>query len=202
MTYTTVDAIRQMNRMDDLDAYPDVEVEQAIRFAKHRIDRFTGTSFGNITTPTYDRFEAEVSAEAGAVRVCDAASRRVLFIRTVDRLVDAAGDDIEFDPVAIGGDKRIGVLDLSDVALWRNIAGVGGTAGRMDTPDEPIEWAARTLARNHLINDNNSIPDRALEQAGEFGPIRLAQPGVKYPTGLPAVDAVLESYRYRRSPVY
>ena len=69
--------------------------------------------------------------------------------------------------------------------------GVGSVA----PPD--IRWAAKTLARYHLLEQVSRIPDRAISVQSEFGNIQLAQPGMNRPTPLPDVNVVLNRHRHR-----
>ena len=69
--------------------------------------------------------------------------------------------------------------------------GVGSVA----PPD--IRWAAKTLARYHLLEQVSRIPDRAISVQSEFGQIQLAQPGMNRPTPLPDVNVVLNRHRHR-----
>ena len=70
-------------------------------------------------------------------------------------------------------------------------AGVGTVAA------SDIRWAARTLARYHLVEQWSRIPDRAISLSSEFGNIQLAQPGMNRPTPLPDVNVVLNRHRHR-----
>ena len=69
--------------------------------------------------------------------------------------------------------------------------------GLAATAPEDIRWAARTLARYHLLEQVSRIPDRAISVASEFGNIQLAQPGMNRPTPLPDVNVVLNRHRHR-----
>ena len=60
-----------------------------------------------------------------------------------------------------------------------------------------IRWAARVLARYHLLEQVSRIPDRAISVQSEFGQIQLAQPGMNRPTPLPDVNVVLNRHRHR-----
>ena len=60
-----------------------------------------------------------------------------------------------------------------------------------------IRWAARTLARFHLLEQVSRIPDRATQVQSDFGSITLSQPGMNRPTSLPPVNTVLNRHRHR-----
>ncbi len=65
-----------------------------------------------------------------------------------------------------------------------------------------IRWAARTLARYHLLEQVSRIPDRAISVQSEFGSIQLAQPGMNRPTPLPDINVVLNRHRHRAPTAY
>ena len=69
--------------------------------------------------------------------------------------------------------------------------------GLEPTPVE-IRWAARTLARQYVLDLVSRVPDRALQIQSDFGQITLAQAGaVTRPSSLPDVNAVLNRHRHR-----
>jgi hypothetical protein len=70
-------------------------------------------------------------------------------------------------------------------------------AGAGTVAPNDIRWAARTLARYHLLEQVSRIPDRAISVQSEFGQIQLAQPGMNRPTPLPDVNVVLNRHRHR-----
>ena len=66
------------------------------------------------------------------------------------------------------------------------------------TAPEDIRWAARTLARYHLLEQLSRIPDRATSINSEFGQIVLSQPGgLNRPTPLNDVNVILNRHRHR-----
>jgi len=81
--------------------------------------------------------------------------------------------------------------DPGNLVVMEVEAGVGTVA-----PND-LRWAARTLARYHLLEQVSRIPDRAISVASEFGQIQLAQPGMNRPTPLPDVNVVLNRHRHR-----
>ena len=70
-------------------------------------------------------------------------------------------------------------------------------AGAGTVAPADIRWAARTVARYHLVEQWSRIPDRAISLSSEFGNIQLAQPGMNRPTPLPDVNVVLNRHRHR-----
>ena len=201
MAYTTVQAVREMAPMHDTDAFPEQSIVDAIALAKEDIDRFTGTTWGNIDTPAFDSFDVEIERMAGCqMQLRDIEGRAVMFPRTVTTATHETEGVIDATGWRLDRTGRITDTNGTAPTGWITIV---GTAGRTDTPDTTIEWAARTLARNHLINEASKLPDRALSQETELGgTIRLAQPGMVNPTGLPAVDARLKRYRHQFGPVF
>ncbi len=187
--------------MHDTDAFPDADITAAIALAKEDIDRFTGTTWGDITTPAYDGFTAEIERKPGCqIQLRDIENRPIVYPRTVTTATHETDGALVVTNWRLLQSGRIVDKDGTAPSGWITIA---GTAGRLDTPDETIEWAARTLARNHLINEASRVPDRALSQETELGgTIRLAQPGMVNPTGMPAVDARLKRYRHQFGPVF
>ena len=177
--------------------FTDEDVERAIRYAKRRIDRYTGTSWGNITTPGYDPFTTTIRHRGGCLRLEDEEGRRILFVRTIDD-VDLDGATVE---TADWHADNIGRIE-SDTSLQAGVYKIIGTAGKEDSPNTDIEWAARIIATDHLLTDNSKVPDRAIEQESQFGPLKLAQPTMRKTTGIPRVDRALMDYRHRRGPVF
>ena len=94
-----------------------------------------------------------------------------------------------------------GVIRLKDDVWEFNNPGGGikinYEAGISKTPPADIAWAARTLARYHLIEQVSRIPDRAISVQSEFGNIQLAQPGMNKPTPIPDVNVILNRHRHR-----
>jgi len=60
-----------------------------------------------------------------------------------------------------------------------------------------IRWAARTLARYHLLEEISRIPSQATQIQSEFGSITMSQPGMNRPTPMPPVNTVLNRHRHR-----
>lgn len=204
MSYTTSEAVREMNRMDSKDTYPDEAITDAIAYAKGVIDQHTGTSWGVLAepaAPAYDGFDCEIERIAGCqMQLRDIDGYPILFPRTITTATH------ETEGVLVTANWRLlptgRIIDRDGTAPsgWITIE---GTAGREDTPNTDIQWAAKTIARQHLINDNSQLPERALAQPGEFGNIPLAQPGgPERPTAFPSVNARLKKYRHRGPSVF
>ena len=78
-----------------------------------------------------------------------------------------------------------------------NLVVIEYEAGVVTVAPNDLRWAARTLARYHLLEQVSRIPDRAISVQSEFGQIQLAQPGMNRPTPLPDVNVVLNRHRHR-----
>ena len=198
--YATIATVRATERLQNETSFPDADVTEALEFAKGQIDRYTGSTFGNIETPAYDPFDVEVRREMNAcLRLVDDDGFSVVFPRTIDTATRQ--DTAEALDVSAWTWSRTGVVDGAHppYGVWLRIT---GTAGRMDRPNADIEWCAAVIARNHLLNDFSKIPDRAKQvPGGEFGPINLAMPSDGSTTGFPKVDERLRRYRYRAGGV-
>ena len=77
-----------------------------------------------------------------------------------------------------------------------NNVNITGTAGATTTAPEDIQLAARTLARQYALDTLSRVDDRAVMMTNDFGTIRLSQPGTKYPTGIPFIDAILNRRKH------
>lgn len=186
--------------MNDVTAYPDAAVARSIRQAKRRIDRFTGTTWGNIDAPAYDSFTVKVrpgDIHGGCIRLTDEDGRRLVYPRSVSA-VDANGD-----AVSLGSGLHLGTIGIIYIGSnTPDVMTLTVTAGKENTPNDDIQWCARELCRHILVGEQAFTPPQALEQPGEFGPIKLATPGRRFPTGLPAVDAVLDDFIHVMPSVY
>ncbi len=64
-----------------------------------------------------------------------------------------------------------------------------------DEPDAELKEAALGAIKHKLLGDRSGIPDRAVAMTTEAGGFTLGIAGPASPTGLPAVDSVLNGYR-------
>jgi len=196
--YTDLATVRAMEGMDSLTVFPDADITVAIDFAEDAvIDQYTGTSWvAKAFSVTLD------GTGTGRIVVEDLDARRVLFIRsisscTVDGSAQSDIGDWSFYPEGIVLRKE-GTFTATHPG--RNIV-LAGTAGATTTAPEDIQYAARTIARQFLLDAVSRVEDRALSIQNDYGTVRLAQPGMKYPTGLPAVDVILNRRRHRAPSV-
>ena len=188
--YTVPAEVRAMDSISGESAtFSAADVVEAINYATELIDDYTGASW-------VQRYQRDVmnGTNGQTIKV------RRMFPQT---LLAAS-----VDGTALTSDE------ISDVALFEN-----GQLTRKDktwTYTEPgnlvvidyehgvsasappdIRWAAKTLARYHLLEQVSRIPDRAIAVQSEFGQIQLAQPGMNRPTPLPDVNVVLNRRRHR-----
>jgi hypothetical protein len=87
---------------------------------------------------------------------------------------------------------KTGVWSAATSSNPRNVT-VSYEHGYQQVPSDIRRAALLLLLREVVPSD---IPDRALSLTNEFGNMRLAVPGVDYPTGIPQVDEILNRYRY------
>jgi hypothetical protein len=202
MAYATNAELRALDGLADESVYPDATLTQAIAWAESVIDRATGTSY------EYKAFTVTLDGSGGSrIRVIDEDGQPVLFLRTLTA-VTIDGVALEDDPADWAGwalrPEGVIVRDsgvFPTATVGRNVV-LAGTAGQTSTAPAPIAWAARTLARQWLVDLHSRIPDRALQLQSEFGTIQFAQAGGRHgPTSLPEVNAVLMSPEFHhRAP--
>ena len=87
--------------------------------------------------------------------------------------------------------------DLWDYTDPGNLVVIEVEAGVGTVAPNDIRWAARTLARFHLLEQVSKIPSQAISVQSEFGQIQLAQPGMNRPSPLPDVNVILNRHRHR-----
>lgn len=188
MAYTTLAEVRAMASMDD-SSVTDAEINDGIAFAEELIDNYTGTSW------EHRAFTVTVKANGkGSVALKDDQGRLIMFPQTITSVTE--------DGVAVdysGWELYPEGLIVRDTGAFLNDTVISGTAGITAIPPVDIRWAARTIARQYVVDLDSRIPDRALNIQTEFGHINLAQPGnhPDRPTSLPEVNARLSSRRQR-----
>ena len=188
--YTTPAEVRAMDSISgEATTFSAADVVDAIAYAETIIDDYTGASW-------VQRYERDVLNGTN--------DQTIKVTRMFPTKVLAAS----IDGTALSASK------INDIALFEN-----GYLTRKDdvwTYTDPgnkviidyehgaakaapndIRWAARTLARYHLLEQVSRIPDRAISVQSEFGQIQLAQPGMNRPTPLPDVNVVLNRHRHR-----
>jgi len=196
MAYTTLAVVRAMEGMEDATAWPDATITESIAWSTQLIDWYTGTSW------EAKAFDITISGSGtGSIRLIDPTTgRRVLFPVTVSSsTVDAVGQTVSSWALFPEG---IIVRDSGTFTYTHpgNNVNLVGTAGATTTIPDDLAFCARTISRQYCLDLISRVDDRAVMMTNDFGTIRLSQPGRLYPTGMPAVDAILNR-RKQRGPV-
>lgn len=193
MAYSTRAEVRAMEGMSDAVNYIDADIDAAILFADLLIDEYTGTSWeaksfsltlsgsGNSRLTLQDPYDG----------------RRILFPRSITSCTVDGVTQTDIATYALYPEGY--VLRDEDTFTYThpgmNVT-IAGTAGATTSTPEDIAWCSRTLARQYVIDLISRVEDRAVVLQTEIGTMRLQQPGAKYPTGLPQVDAILNRRRH------
>jgi len=196
MAYTTLVIVRAMEGMvGETTAYPDATIATGILWAEELIDEYTGTSWtAKSTSMTIDG-----SGTSRLTLEDPYDQRRVLFPRTVSAISVDGTDEISLvGSWALFPEGFILRDEGTFTYTWpgRNVV-ITVTAGATTTVPEDIAYAARTIARQYALDQISRVEDRAVMLTTEMGTLRLSQPGSKYPTGMPQVDAILNRRRHR-----
>ena len=175
--YVTLPEIRAAGDVDD---HPVADLRRAREWAETLIDRYVGTAF----TPRYGRYDAWGSGTA-AVLLPSASIRRLLWASVDGSLVTDLAD---WTVYGYGQASRASVFPTSQQVS------VGYEYGH-DAPPADIAEVALILSRYWLLERRQRMFDRGRAVATDYGVEYLSTPGPDRPTGLPGVDAVLNSYR-------
>ena len=201
MAYVTRAELRALNGLGDSSVHSDADLDNAISFAKTVIDRHTGTSFGDVTTPAYDAFTVTLDG-TGTRRIVlrDLQGDPIMFPRTISSVtIDGVADSgITYTLHPTGWIQRSdGAFSADADGAGRNVV-ISGTAGAYDTPPEDISWAARAIARYWVLQLQSRVPDRAINLTTPEGAfeVRAQAGGVGRPTAMPDVNAVLNRHRH------
>lgn len=111
-------------------------------------------------------------------------------------------NSITVDAVAYTAPELATVVIDSDAGLLQRTSGSFSSANPRnisvwfeygyDQPPAPLKEAGLEYLRYLCMPNNEDV--RVLSMANEFGTTRYATPGLRYPTGIPRVDAVLIRY--------
>jgi hypothetical protein len=193
MAYCTRAEVRAMEGMSDVVNFTDADIETAIEFADMLIDEYTGTSW------EVKSFSLTLNG-SGRSRLTLADpfdGRRILFPRSI---TSCTIDGVAQTDMATYALFPEGYVIRDEDAFTYNHPGmnvtIAGTAGCTTSAPVDIAWCSRTIARQYVIDLVSRVEDRAVMMQTELGMIRLSQPGAKYPTGLPQVDAILNRRRH------
>ena len=170
-------------------AFPAADLVAAIDYATQIINDYTGVSW-------VQRYHREVlnGTNAQTIRVSQMFPTTLLSA-SIDGTAFTAQEKTDTALFEDGTMQR-----KSGIWTYTNPGGkviVEYEAGVGTVAASDIRWAARTLARYHLVEQWSRIPDRAISLSSEFGHIQLAQPGMNRPTPLPDVNVVLNRHRHR-----
>ena len=194
MAYTDLATVRALDTLVGNEAtYPDAAITEGIAWAKAVIDDYCGTSF---------------EAEAFSVTVPGTGTKYlrptwpdwypVLFIQTITScsvdgtaVSDVSGWGVRGGSVVV---RDSGTFTLPTVG--DNVV-LAGTAGLTEVPAD-IAWAARTLARQYVLDLNSKVPKRELTSGESAGFGMMAQAGgIGRDTNLPDVNVRLQRHRHR-----
>lgn len=179
----SVAEVRNIEGLSDTQMFPDESVQEAIVYAEDLIADYCGTMF---------------VARAGSV---DFISRAQDFILTPEvfptEVLSATANDDPLD-VSDWGVREWGEIETDSLLPFGQRIKVSYVHGLTPTPSG-IRWAARTIARQYLLDLVSRIPDRALSIQSDFGQVQMAQAGGRpdRPTSMPDVNAALNRHRHR-----
>lgn len=178
MAYTTLSEVRGLDGLDDETLFPDSVLNDAIAFAEELILDYCGPWAPTSITLTFQGSGTDVvTLGISGVRSLDSL--------TVNGTSAVLGASVTYE----------GVLTLADIAYADDLIVVTVTAGYQASAPERLSWAARTIARQYVLDLVRRTPDRALSVASEYGTVQLAQAGgVGRPTNMPDVNAVLQRF--------
>ena len=195
--YTTIAAVRELEGMLDSSAFPDAAITAAIDEVEPAIDDHTGTSWVHKAfTVTLDG-----NNHAAIVAKRDDGSR-ITYPRSV---VSATIDDVAVADVSGWKVRPEGVIWADNATFVYTIPGrnisITGTAGYTSAAPPDIARAAGLWARQILIDGLSRVEGRALTLQNDYGLVRLAQPGRQYPTGVPAIDTIIDNNSHKGATV-
>ena len=188
--YATPAEVRAMDSiLGEATTFPLADLIDAIDYSTAIIDDYTGASW-------VQRYHREVlnGTNSDTIRVSKMFPATLLSASINGTALTASEitDTALFDDGTMQRKSDVWTYTTpGNLVLIEYEAGVGTVA-----PND-LRWAARTLARYHLLEQVSRIPDRAISVQSEFGQITLAQPGMNRPTPLPNVNVVLNRHRHR-----
>jgi hypothetical protein len=189
--YATPAEVRAMDMISgEASTFPAADLVGAINYATAVIDDFCGASF-------VQRYQRDVlnGTNSQVIRVTQLFPETLL-AASIDGTALTAG---EISDTALFEDGTM----MRKSGVWTyttpgNKVIIDYEHGLAATAPEDIRWAARTLARYHLLEQVSRIPDRAISVQSEFGQIQLSQPGgLNRPTPLNDVNVILNRHRHR-----
>ena len=189
--YCTLPEVSAMDLIaGESSTFPAADIIQAIGYATSIIDDYCGTSF------VY-RYHRDVlnGNNDDTIQVSEMFPQ-VLLSASIDGTAlttDEKNNTALFDDGSMT--RKTGTWTYNNPG---NKVIIEYEAGASKTPPSDIRWAAKTLARYHLLEQVSRIPDRAISVQSEFGQIQLSQPGgLNRPTPLNDVNVVLSRHKHR-----
>lgn len=200
MAYLTRAQLRSLNGLGESAVHSDTDLDNAVEYAKIVVDRYTGTSFGNLTTPAYDTFTVTLDGNGSTtIRLKDFEGRPIMFPRaitsvTINSISDTGIGYVLYPDSGVRRDKGVFLVGADG---GQNVV-IVGRAGAYQNPPGDIKWAARAIARYWVLNLQSRMPDRALNLTTPEGnfEVRAQAGGVGRPTPMPDVNAVLNRHRH------
>lgn len=191
MAYATVQHVRALDGVGDAYVYSDDAVLEGIAYAEALIDRYCGVPFEpkNLAVSLDPVARPQIFVGRPFLRTVVSCSISGV-VQSVTGWV-ARSDGYVRRPSGTFAATSNAVTDSVELVVTYGAA--------TETPTD-IAWAARTIARQYLLDLTGRMPDRALSATSEFGTIQLAQPGGPgRPTGMPEVNAVLNRHIHRKA---
>jgi len=207
MAYATRAELRALDGLGDVTVHSDALLDEAILMASNTVDRATGTSFGDVTTPAYKAFSVTLSGTGSRkIRLIDEEGYPILYPRTISSVtIDGVADaGITYVLGSTGYVVRSSGAWDSSADGGYNIVVVGTAGLSSDASTDALadlRWAARSIARNWVLNQESRLSDRALNLTTSEGSFEVrAQAGAPgRPTNLPDVNVVLNRHNHRWS---
>ena len=199
MAYASLAEMRALDGLDDTTTFPDADVTAAVAQAEAEIDRYCFTTF------EHKVFSSTVSGNARRhIQLVDDEGYPILYLRTLTSVAETQDGVTENIASGVYNNWRLypeGIIIKDENTFphddqGRNIV-IAGTAGLTSAAPTIVAWAARKLARFHLLEDVSRTDERALSMVTDFGNVMLAQASnhPERPTSLPEVNARLARYR-------
>lgn len=166
-------------------AYSGAKCRAARTAAEERLEAGAHVAF----VPRAHRLSA-IGDGSGRLRVPHNAIRRVV-------AGSIAGVDLTAAELAALVPREWGAIDRPDGYAWTADAAIElHYEHGLDFPPAPVREAAMILAREYLVR--SALSARATVEATDVGFYRLSVAGKDKPTGIPDVDAVIETFGRRR----
>ena len=194
MAYTDLATVRALPEMEDDTVILDAHITEAIAYATELIDRFTGTSWEakafSVTMTGNGRNNIQLKDDEGRVIMFPISLTNV----EIDDVTQTTTDWALYPEGVVVTDSG----SFTYTKPGRNIL-IEGTAGLTTTAPEDIQWCARVIARQHILERFSRVNDRATTLQTSDGQINVAVASAHpdRPTAVPEVNARLVRRRQR-----